>query len=527
MSIFLPLLVASAELLRVHSPKPLQAEAAAAAFEPWETPIAGFFVRSHHGVPSADPARWTITIDGLVDHPLTLTLKDLSRRQVQSLHAVLECSGNGRALQTPHASGVQWLKGAVGNAAWSGYALADLLSEAGVQSSARFARLEGADAPPLPATPAFVRSVPLEKLRAPGSLLATMMNGTPLPLLHGGPVRLVLPNWYGENWTKWVTRITLTATEDEGFFMKKAYRIPKQPVKPGEPWDSATGRPIEQLLVQSLITSPPSDASVRAGVVAVRGKAFSGAGSIVKVELSANDGATWQAANLAPPRADGGWQEFSSTVTLTVGKTSLLARATDASGAIQPLEHTWNPGGYVRNAADRVAITVIGASDDPAPLASDVLRDKCFKCHAAQLITAQRLSAAGWDKTLAKMEAFGVQLTSLERSSLLAYLSQVTPELALDRPADLNYDRAAAAAARRATGSKATAKSGAKLYASVCAACHGSAGEGSIGPRLAGRLPPYEDFQAIVQFGQRSMPAFASTYSAAQIDSVYQYIERR
>ncbi|HVE14545.1 MAG TPA: sulfite oxidase, partial [Elusimicrobiota bacterium] len=352
-SLLVPSLMAQDELLKERNARPLDAEGTLQALEPWETPISGFFIRSHHEIPLVDPSTWTLEIDGLVDKPLKLTLKDLKRYPKRSLHAVLECSGNGRGLLNPGASGVPWEKGAVGNAEWSGASLAELLRKAGIKPKAKFARVSGMDAPPLPGTPAFVRSIPVEKLLKEDTVLAWEMNRETLPLLHGGPVRLVLPDWYGQNWIKWVSHITLTEEEDPGFYMKKAYRMP-------------SGETPQTLRVQSLITRPFPDERVPPGELEVRGKAFSGAGAIAKVELSADGGKTWVEAKVEPRHADGGWQDFAGTIAAKEGPLAVLSRATDAAGDVQPMESQPNPGGYLRNGVDSVACSVDKDADPEA-----------------------------------------------------------------------------------------------------------------------------------------------------------------
>src|SRR5690606_22793000 len=142
-----------------------------------------------------------------------------------------------------------------------------------------------------PGLPGFVRSIPLAKALDPTTLVALKMNGERLPILHGGPARIVLPNWYGENWVKWVTKITVSAEEDQGFYMAKGYRMPKTPVKPGEAWDSATGTPVETLLVQSLVTWP-RERQVVGRAFRIDGKAFSGSGHVAGVKVSLDGGET-------------------------------------------------------------------------------------------------------------------------------------------------------------------------------------------------------------------------------------------
>lgn len=483
-----------------HSPRPLQAEASVEALVPWETPVQGFFIRSHHDLPSVDPARWTLTIDGLVKKRLKLSLRDLEKMPRRTLHAVLECSGNGRALQTPRVAGVQWMRGAVGNAEWSGASVAELLKRAGVLPGAKYARLEGADYPLMAGVPAFVRSVPIEKLMKGDSLIALLMNRDALTPHHGGPARLVLPGWYGENWTKWITKITLTSEEDMTFYMKKAYRMPRKSVAPGEAWDSATGVSIEEILVQSLITQPLEGSEVQAGTVKVSGKAFSGAGAITKVEISADLGVTWLNAIVEPAHASGGWQEFSVEIPLKADAT-LWSRASDSAGHTQPLKQEWNPGGYVRNAVDAVKISVKGAG-----LA--VLKTKCLTCHSQDLISSQRLSATQWEGVFKKMQTFGVKLEEEEKTSLSQYLASHSQALAANQ-ATLDYDRSLASlVAPPGKGAR-----GQKIYSLSCAACHGTKQEGGVGPRLKARRLPWNEFVSTLREGRGLMPPLASALS--------------
>ena len=418
----------ASESLYEHSSNPLQAESKPETLESWETPVSGFFVRSHFGVPSQDDSEWTLIVDGLVKTPLKLSLTDLQKMSQKSFYAVLECSGNGRGYQTPQAPGVQWKKGAVGNAEWTGALMQEVLARAGVQANAHFARVEGADKPIFPSIPRFIRSIPLEKFSSPDTLIALKMNREPLIRIHGGPLRLILPGWYGENWIKWLTHITLTEKEDSGYFMKKAYRVPKTSVNPSSHWDSSTGLPIHQLPVQSLITYPLDHQTVATRTLQIRGKAFSGAGAITQVELSDNHGKDWKSCDLKPPRPTGGWQEFECSIQINqTHRVTLMSRATDSSGAKQPLAHTWNPGGYIRNAVDSVTLTI----PEKGEL---VLNQRCLICHASELIKSQRLNVVQWEGVVKKMEGFGVQLSPLERKDLLNYLKKFSPDVAPQNP---------------------------------------------------------------------------------------------
>ncbi len=509
----------AADLL-THSPRPLQAEADPAALDPWETPISGFFVRSHFDVPIVSRTDgWEIVVDGLVEKPLKLTVAELRKAKQTSFHAVLECSGNGRGLQTPTVPGVPWRKGAVGNAGWSGVALGELLRRAGVKPEGKFVTLTGADAPTKPDVPGFVRSIPLEKALDPATLVALTMNGEALPLLHGGPARIVLPNWYGENWMKWVTKITVTDKEDAGFYMAKGYRMPKQPVKPGEAWDSATGVPVETLLVQSFMTFPRETAVVGPSLQ-VKGKAFSGSGKIARVVVSVDDGATWRPAEVEAAHADGGWQEFSATLDgLPAGPLTILSRAVDTAGNEQPLEHVWNPSGYLRQAVDRVTVTVAAASLADGRV---VLEMKCLTCHARQLIEAQRLTTGQWEKTVEKMaKVFKVQLSEPETKALLAYVSRYSVTSSTVSPAATRYEAEALRFA--STAKSGNAQHGASLFKQHCAVCHGAEAQGDQGPRLKSRTVPDLDFRAAVAGGRGIMPPF-KTLAAKELDDLQAFL---
>ena len=178
---------------------------------------------------------WEVEVVGLVEHPSRSALDALGRLEQVTTTAVLQCAGNGRALYRPRVAGAQWERGAVGQAEWSGVRLAELLDRAGVQAGAAHLHFHGGDAPPSPKTPAFVRSIPIERARVPSTLLALRMNGEPLPAVHGGPLRLVVPGWAGNNWSKWVRRIVVAREESPSFYMQTAYRMPREPIPPVPP----------------------------------------------------------------------------------------------------------------------------------------------------------------------------------------------------------------------------------------------------------------------------------------------------
>lgn len=508
------------ELLLQHSSKPLQAESRVEALIPWETPIDGFFIRSHHPVPEIDPAQWRLTVDGLVDHEIQLSLELLKKMPQENLYAVLQCSGNRRGQQIPSVPGVQWQKGAVGNAEWEGVSLQSILKMAGVQAKGKFLRLEGADVPALPGVPKFIRSIPLEKLPNTPALIALKMNRVPIPRLHGGPARLVLPGWYGENWTKWIQKITVTEKEDPSFYMKKGYRVPKTSVTPLQPWDSSTGVAIEELQVQSLITSPQERDVLYPGKVRVSGKAFSGGASVQKVEISINDGQTWIPTVLTKPNPKGGWQEFSQEVQLSsAGRVTLLSRATDSRGNTQPLHSAWNPGGYIKNEVDHVSIEV---SHQNKTSEYSLLKQRCQTCHALELVTSQRLSPSQWEATLKKMEGFGVKLIPTERETLLKTLYALSPNVPRNDPRPVHFNSYNETFTQ--VPGFGNPKKGQAHFQKHCQLCHGIQGEGLVGPRLKARWLSPAEFWSTVKWGRDLMPPFEAKLTDQEISDIRSYL---
>lgn len=321
------------------------------------TPNERFFVRSHFGPPGLQPERG-LQVSGLVGKPLTLTPAQLKKLPQTTVTAVLQCAGNGRAFFSPTIPGVQWQHGAMGQAEWTGVRLATLLERAKVQPGAAHVHLLGADRTPKPQMPPFTRSIPLARAIAADTLVAWKMNGQPLALEHGAPLRVVVPGWAGDHWLKWLTGIVVAAEEHDGFWVKKAYRIPPQPVAPGSKVPPEQMEPVTAMPVKSLITSPAEGAAVKPGKVEVRGVAFSGAAAIAKVEVSLDGGKTFVPTKLEGAPGVGRWQVFRAQVDAVAGPMTALARATDAAGAVQPETTPWNPSGYFWNAWHRVTWSV-------------------------------------------------------------------------------------------------------------------------------------------------------------------------
>ena len=350
--------------LVVLNERPLSAETPAHLLDDAITPTERHFVRNN-GIPpvSVDAAAWTLTIDGLVETPLTLGIDDLKRGfEVMTRALILECAGNGRAFFDPPATGVQWTYGAVACSEWTGVRLADVLKAAGVKSGVVYTAHEGADKHPSGAATGLPisRGVPITKAMDPGSLIAFAQNGQPIHPMNGAPLRLVFPGWPGSCSQKWLTRIWLRDRVRDGAKMTgTSYRVPGRPVAPGEQLDEKDFVIIEAMPVKSLITHPATGHRSPAHALEVRGHAWAGERTVDAVRLSIDFGATWLDATLDGPVNPHAWQNWRADIEFPgPGYYEIWARATDSEGVSQPHALAWNPKGYLNNAMHRVAVTV-------------------------------------------------------------------------------------------------------------------------------------------------------------------------
>jgi sulfite oxidase len=419
----------------VRSARPEDLEMLPSGFSDYITPIEHFFVRTHVYVPTVNPSDWRLTVDGAVATPLTLTMDDLKRLPSVELVSVLECAGNGRGFYEPPVPGLQWASGAVGNGRWRGVRLADVLKRAGVQDSAREVLFDGADVP-FRTMPDFQRSMPIKKAVDSNTLLAYDMNGAPLPVKHGFPLRVVAPGWAGDSWVKWLTSIRVLDKEHDGFWMKIAYRHPGKPIAPGTAVPPEQMQPVTSLYIKSLITVPLDRAQVVSGaLVTIRGVAWSGdVAPVTAVDVSVDGGRTWNAATLRMgQRTAFGWRqwEFRWTPERTSYYT-ILARARDTAGNTQPLDQEWNPGGYGWNVVPRVSVDVVNdvsaarAQMQPTTANGEQpssFKNACLACHDEDVIRQQRLSRAQWDREIQKMTDWGARMRDEDRERFLDYLS--------------------------------------------------------------------------------------------------------
>lgn len=352
--------------LAVLGDRPLVAETPAHLLDADVTPTELHFIRNNGQIPEApaDLEAWELTIDGEVETPLRLGLGELrSRFENVTLNLVVECGGNGRSQFMPTARGNPWTVGGVGCARWTGVRLKDVLDAAGPKPSARYTAHYGAD-PHLSGDPekeALSRGVRLEKALEPHTLLAFAMNGTPLPPVHGAPLRLIVPGWTGSASQKWLTRIWVRDREHDGQGMKgTSYRVPAAPIVPGTDHDGAGFRILESMPVKSIITAPADGTRLPAGAreLEARGHAWAGELGVSEVWTSLDFGRSWRRAELDEPPNRFAWQRWRAAMPLpSAGYYEFWARAVDSEGNSQPFAApNWNPGGYGGNAYQRIAV---------------------------------------------------------------------------------------------------------------------------------------------------------------------------
>jgi DMSO/TMAO reductase YedYZ molybdopterin-dependent catalytic subunit len=342
--------------LVVHRAHPLNCETSIPALIGGVVmPSAHFYVRNHFQVPSLDASSWRLGVGGLVERPLSLSLRDLTRMRSQTLVVTLECAGNGRSLLEPPVEGEKWDLGAVSTAEWTGVPLAEILDRAGVRASAREVLFRGADGGMVEGRTdpiRFERSLKLDVARESEALLAYAMNGEPLPIQHGYPLRAVVPGWYAVTSVKWLTDIELIDKTFDGYFQADKYQYEWQ--RDGE----VIREPVTIQRVRSLITEPSANEAVERGDLVVRGVAWSGAAPIARVEVSVGD-APWQEARLVGERKRHSWQWWELIVRIDrPGTIALRARATDLAGRTQPEQQEWNRLGYGNNAVRALPVEI-------------------------------------------------------------------------------------------------------------------------------------------------------------------------
>jgi DMSO/TMAO reductase YedYZ molybdopterin-dependent catalytic subunit len=328
------------------------------------TPNDRFYVRWHlANVPtSIDPATLRLTIHGQVRRPITLTLHDLLHEFPPfEIAAVNQCSGNSRGLFTPRVTGGQWGNGAMGNAMWRGVRLKDVLDRAGVAPGALQVRFKGMDSGVVPQTPNFMKSLAVDHARDGEVMIAYEMNGEPLPLLNGFPLRLVVPGWYATYWVKMVEDIEVLDKPDDNYWTSKAYLIPDTPGANITPEQKDVKLiPINRMVPRSFFTNLTDGAVVGRGqALKVRGIAFGGDTGVAKVLVSTDGGQRWQEARLGANHGKYSFRQWELPLHFAAaGPQRLMVRAVNTAGATQPDRPNWNGGGYMRNVIETISIQV-------------------------------------------------------------------------------------------------------------------------------------------------------------------------
>lgn len=358
----------SAEMI-VQGDKPWNVESPLHLLDDEVTPVEKMFIRNNGLVPEkVDVKNWTLTIDGeSVIAPKTYTLAELKKKfKHHTYQLVLECGGNGRSGYAPSTSGNQWGQGAVHCAQWTGVRLKDILKDVGVKNDAVYIGYHSKDLHLSrdPKKESISRGVPIAKAMEDETLIAFALNGKDIPEFHGFPLRLVVGGWPASVSGKWLSTISVRNKVHDGAKMDgHSYRIPKNPIAPGEevPQTDQYFKIIESMPVKSIITFPKSGAMIAEKTeLALRGHAWAGDYAVKKVESSVDFGATWQPCSLQAPANRLAWQHWNTKVEFPVkGYYEVWVRATDENGIAQPMvSPAWNPGGYLNNACERIAVKV-------------------------------------------------------------------------------------------------------------------------------------------------------------------------
>ena len=322
------------------------------------TPIGLHYLLIHFDIPRVDPSEWRLVVGGHVRAPLTLTLDDLKRRPAVTRAVTLECAGNGRANLSPRPLSQPWLFEAVGTAEWTGTPLRTLLEAAGPLDGAVDVVFTGLDRGVQGGIEQqYERSLMMSDATREEVFLAYAINGQPLPPQHGFPLRLVVPGWYGMTHVKWLRSITVVTRAFRGYQQEPAYHVTSS-------WDEL-GEPVTRMLPRSLMVPPgipdflPRTRRLPLGACILEGRAWSGRGSIVRVEVSADGGHSWADAQLGGGGGEFAWQSWRHVWHADqAGAFELCCRATDAAGNVQPLSAPWNAHGVCNNQVQRVNVVV-------------------------------------------------------------------------------------------------------------------------------------------------------------------------
>jgi DMSO/TMAO reductase YedYZ molybdopterin-dependent catalytic subunit len=358
------------EQRKVVTAAPENSETPLEGVRSWVTPTRLFFVRNHFPVPPIDMATWRLCVDGCVRTPREWTWSDLQQLPERTVFATVECAGNGRSFLQPHVHGVQWGAGAVGHAEWTGVPLRLLLEKSGLNPEAREILFEGADIgseSDHPEPMHFARSLPLAKALHPDTLLAFRMNGDLLEPVHGFPLRLFVPGWYGVASVKWLQRIEVISQPFRGYFQSTKYTVQRR----GQ--DGLQTEVVGPMAVKAEMIRPRGGDQLGIGCNRLFGVAWAGEDPVSRVEVSTDAGSTWAEANFIGPQAAYSWTLWEYLWEVEKhGDYDLLVRATSAHGVIQPMQHDPLDGGYRihHSRPTRVRVTAARRQAQPADVST-------------------------------------------------------------------------------------------------------------------------------------------------------------
>jgi len=338
--------------LIIRQKEPDNLEAPFDQIDSYLTPTELFYIRSHFPTPDVNLTSYRLRIDGAVRRPFSMSYEELRNMRSETRVATLECAGNSRVFLVPPAAGVQWELGAVGNAEWTGVPLRALLERADMQEDVCEIVLEGADRgtpkeEPVPPGPiSYARSLARDKAIQPEVLIAYQMNGRDLPPGHGFPVRAIVPGHYGMASVKWLTRIEAVREPFHGYWQTSDYGY----------WASMRGKPVRRALgemkLKSEIARPRVYETLLPNLIyTVSGAAWAGETDVTEIAVSTDGGQSWAKAEFLDPVQRHAWRRwtFDWLTPKQPGTYTLMARAKDANGQLQPDEHDPNYGSYVVN----------------------------------------------------------------------------------------------------------------------------------------------------------------------------------
>ncbi|WP_242527259.1 sulfite oxidase [Ktedonosporobacter rubrisoli] len=352
--------------MRVHQDYPLNVGASAHSVrQKFITEQKNFYIRNHGSLPTVDVQHYRLTVGGLVQTSLELTLDELRAAfSSVTVTATLQCAGHRRdelAAIRAIPGEVIWSAETAGTATWKGVALRDLLQAAGLKKSARHVAFLGLDEISKDGERfGFGGSIPVEKALSSEVLLAYEMNGEPLAPAHGFPVRVVVPGYIGARSVKWLANITLQEEPSSNYYQARAYKLFPPHIR-AETADWQQGQMLGPLPINSVICSLQPGAVCQAGQLAIQGYAIAGEDQrIERVELSLDAGASWLEATLTEQARRWAWSFWEASVQVQPGTYQLMVRAWDTAGHVQPenLESIWNWKGYLNNAWQRVTISI-------------------------------------------------------------------------------------------------------------------------------------------------------------------------